>query len=170
MASGVVSEQYRVDTGHEDMIHDAQMDYYGKRLATCSSDRTIKIFEVVENTQNLVATLTGHEGPAWQVDWAHPKFGTILASCSYDRKVIIWKEVNGTWNKIYEFGEHKSSVNSVQWAPHEWGLMLACASSDDSFSIVYYSEMISSTHTHTHTHTLAPQSVLIQYKRRGFNC
>ena len=39
--------------------HDAQMDYYGKRLATCSSDRTIKIFEVVENTQNLVATLTG---------------------------------------------------------------------------------------------------------------
>ena len=39
--------------------HDAQMDYYGKRLATCSSDRTIKIFEVVHNTQNLIATLVG---------------------------------------------------------------------------------------------------------------
>jgi len=24
------------------------MDYYGKRLATCSSDRTIRIFDVVE--------------------------------------------------------------------------------------------------------------------------
>jgi protein transport protein SEC13 len=116
------------------------MDYYGKRLATCSSDRTIKIFEVVENTQTLVATLAGHEGPVWQVDWAHPKFGSLLASCSYDRKVIIWKEMNGTWNKLYEFSEHKSSVNSVQWAPHEWGLMLACASSDDSFSIVYYND------------------------------
>ena len=98
MASGVVSEQYRVDTGHEDMIvsvkispvstqyeyskllrivvhkiviptqHDAQMDYYGKRLATCSSDRTIKIFEVVENTQNLVATLTG---------WASTQYSTL---------------------------------------------------------------------------------------------
>ena len=28
--------------------HDAQLDYYGKRLATCSSDRTIRIFEVVD--------------------------------------------------------------------------------------------------------------------------
>lgn len=39
--------------------HDAQLDYYGRRLATCSSDRTVKIFEVVNNTQNLVATLVG---------------------------------------------------------------------------------------------------------------
>jgi len=28
-----------------------------------------------------------HEGPVWQVAWAHPKYGSILASCSYDRKV-----------------------------------------------------------------------------------
>ena len=39
--------------------HDAQMDYYGRRLATCSSDRTVKIFEIVNNAQNLVATLVG---------------------------------------------------------------------------------------------------------------
>ena len=35
------------ETGHGDMVHDAEFDYYGKRLATCSSDRYIKIFEVV---------------------------------------------------------------------------------------------------------------------------
>lgn len=134
--SGLVSVQNTVDTGHEDMIHDAQMDYYGRRLATCSSDRTVRIFEVVSNTQTLVATLVGHEGPVWQVAWAHPKYGNILASCSYDRKVIIWKESNGTWGKLYEFSEHKSSVNSIMWAPHEWGLILACASSDESFSII----------------------------------
>ena len=28
--------------------HDAQLDYYGKKLATCSSDRTVKIFDVRE--------------------------------------------------------------------------------------------------------------------------
>jgi protein transport protein SEC13 len=28
--------------------HDAQLDYYGKRLATCSSDKTIRIFNVVK--------------------------------------------------------------------------------------------------------------------------
>lgn len=34
------------ETGHGDMVHDAAFDYYGKRLATCSSDRSIKVFEV----------------------------------------------------------------------------------------------------------------------------
>jgi len=43
--------------------HDAQLDYYGRKLATCSSDRTVRIFEIVNNTQNLVATLVGY------VDW-----------------------------------------------------------------------------------------------------
>lgn len=28
--------------------HDAQLDYYGKRLATCSSDRMVKVFDVVD--------------------------------------------------------------------------------------------------------------------------
>ena len=30
-----------------------------------------------------------HEGPVWQVSWAHPMFGNLLASCSYDRKVSV---------------------------------------------------------------------------------
>ncbi|TFJ81474.1 hypothetical protein NSK_007196 [Nannochloropsis salina CCMP1776] len=34
-----------METQHEDMIHDAQLDYYGKKLATCSSDRTIKVLD-----------------------------------------------------------------------------------------------------------------------------
>lgn len=50
-----------------------------------------------------------HEGPVWQVAWAHPMYGNILASCSYDRKVIIWKEENGTWEKTYEYTGHDSS-------------------------------------------------------------
>jgi hypothetical protein len=42
------------------MIHDAQMDYYGKRLATCSSDRLIKIFSIENDEQRLKATLSGY--------------------------------------------------------------------------------------------------------------
>ncbi len=34
------------DSGHGDQVHDVQLDYYGKRIATASSDRGIKIFEV----------------------------------------------------------------------------------------------------------------------------
>ena len=28
-----------VDTQHEDLVHDVQMDYYGAKLATCSSGK-----------------------------------------------------------------------------------------------------------------------------------
>jgi len=126
-----------IDTQHEDMIHDAQLDYYGKKLATCSSDRTIKLFEIGENGNTQIAELKGHEGPVWQVAWAHPKFGGVLASCSYDRKICIWKETSpNTWIKIYEYDQHESSVNSIAWAPHECGLILAGASSDCSISIL----------------------------------
>ncbi|XP_046355207.2 protein SEC13 homolog [Haliotis rufescens] len=132
----MVSVINSIDTAHEDMIHDAQLDYYGIRLATCSSDRSIKIFDVRNNQQTLVSDLRGHEGPVWQVAWAHPMFGNLLASCGYDRKVIIWKETNGTWGKLYEYTNHDSSVNSVCFAPHEFGLMLVCGSSDGSISVI----------------------------------
>lgn len=39
--------------------HDAVLDYYGRRLATCSSDKTIKIFEVDGESHKLVETLKG---------------------------------------------------------------------------------------------------------------
>lgn len=132
----MVSVLNTIDTAHEDMIHDAQMDYYGTKLATCSSDKSVKIFEVRGNSQTLIATLNGHDGPVWQVAWSHPMFGSLLASCGYDRKVIVWKDTNNSWSKLYEYSSHDSSINSVSWAPHELGIMLACASSDGSISII----------------------------------
>jgi hypothetical protein len=33
----------RIKVFYHVLQHDAQMDYYGKRLATCSSDKTIKV-------------------------------------------------------------------------------------------------------------------------------
>lgn len=137
MASAIAT----IDTQHDDMIHDTQFDYYSKRLATCSSDRTIKIFEVIGEACHNSATLRGHEGPVWQVAWAHPKFGVILASCSYDGTVIIHREVNpNSWSTVYQHRVHESSVNSVSWAPHEYGLILACASSDGRVSILEYKD------------------------------
>ena len=154
------------------------MDYYGCRLATCSSDRSVRIYDVKNGTQTLIADLRGHEGPVrttifnflhtiiiynitffqvWQIAWAHPKFGNLLASCSYDRKVIFWKETNGQWMKFYEYANHDSSVNSVCWAPHDFGLILACGSSDGSISILtatpaggWEAKKINNAHTVTH--------------------
>jgi len=143
MASASAGEAIPIETAHEDMIHDAQLDYYGKRLATCSSDRTVKVFDVVEGEARRTPghTLKGHTGPVWQVAWAHPKYGSILASCSYDGKALIWKEQGpgaSGWTKIKEHTLHSASVNSVSWAPHELGAILACASSDGKISVLTF--------------------------------
>lgn len=112
-----------VDTAHEDMIHDSQFDYYSTKLATASSDRTVKIFDVKDETYHHCATLTGHQGPVWQVAWAHPKFGVLLASCSYDGRAIIYRESpQNQWTKVYEHKFHEFSINSISWAPHEHGM------------------------------------------------
>ena len=87
------------------MVHDAQLDYYGRRLATCSSDRTIKIFEISGEQHTHLADLKGHEGPVWQVVWAHPKYGSLIASCSFDHRVIIWKETqDNLWQQVGSSG------------------------------------------------------------------
>jgi protein transport protein SEC13 len=87
-----------------------------------------------------VETLTGHDGPVWQVSWAHPKFGVILASASYDGKVLIWREENGQWSNISQLAIHQASVNSVQWAPQEYGALLLCASSDGKVSVTEFQD------------------------------
>lgn len=90
--------------------HDAEFDHYGKRVATASSDRVIKIFEVAGDAAAKVADLRRHEGPVWQVSWAHPRFGSLLASCGYDRRVVVWKEESpNTWSAVHEYTGHTLS-------------------------------------------------------------
>jgi len=127
-----------VDTQHDDMIHDAQMDYYGTKLATSSSDRTVKIYDVNGDSYDHTATLQGHCGPVWSVSWSHPKFGIVLASSSFDGSVMIHRESRPReWTLIHNARNiHESSVNSIQFAPHQFGLVLAAASSDGKVSFL----------------------------------
>jgi protein transport protein SEC13 len=122
------------------------LDYYGRRLATASSDRTIKIFDVAQDgSQSMVADIPAHEGPVWRISWAHPKFGNLLASCSYDKKVAIWREQgpdqygNAQWVKVYE-KMFDSSVGAVSWAPPEFGLALAAGIADGKIAVISFVE------------------------------
>ena len=103
-------------------------------------DRTVKVYNIGENNYEICATLQGHQGPVWQVAWAHAKFGTILASCSFDGSVMIHREVRPReWTCLYHAaGLHKSSVNSCAFGPHEGGLVLAAASADGTVSILQH--------------------------------
>jgi protein transport protein SEC13 len=92
------------------------------------------------NTYEHTATLQGHEGPVWQVSWAHPKYGVLLASCGFDGSVLIHRETRPRdWTLVYSSSSsnlHESSVNSLAFGPHELGLKLAAASSDGKVSVL----------------------------------
>ena len=91
-----------VQTGHQAMIHDAQLDFYSRRLATCSSDRTIKVFAVSDEGNQYLCDLQGHDSPVWGVQWAHPRFGNLIASCGYDGQVLVHREhAQNQWSVIY---------------------------------------------------------------------
>jgi hypothetical protein len=53
------------ESGHGDMVHDATFDYYARRLATCSSDRVIKVFDVVGDQASGGATVLGQLKVGW---------------------------------------------------------------------------------------------------------
>eukprot|EP00823_Brevimastigomonas_motovehiculus_P002849 TRINITY_DN1689_c0_g1_i1.p1 TRINITY_DN1689_c0_g1~~TRINITY_DN1689_c0_g1_i1.p1 ORF type:complete len:350 (+),score=62.84 TRINITY_DN1689_c0_g1_i1:137-1186(+) len=126
-----------VKTLHDDFVHDIAYDYYGKRLATCSSDHYIKIWDQNNKGEwKMSAAFQAHSGSVQKLCWAHPEFGQVLASCSSDYVVTIWEEqVDGktglkSWKKAARFVDSKDSVQDIQFAPRHVGLKLAAASRD----------------------------------------
>ncbi|CBZ52515.1 hypothetical protein NCLIV_023040 [Neospora caninum Liverpool] len=158
------------DTSHAGCLHSVEFDFFATRLATASSDRTIRLWsvstppevstgangahEVTPKAATFLQELRGHEGPVWQVRWAHPSFGNLLASCGYDRRVIIWQQTSpatglqsqhgrvfpaaaqSLFAPVYTNEDHTASVNSIAFCPHELGLHLAAGSSDGSVSVL----------------------------------
>lgn len=55
----MVSVLQTIDSGHEDLIHGAEIDYYGLNLATCSSDNTIKVNNQFSNELMKIIKLYG---------------------------------------------------------------------------------------------------------------
>ena len=123
------------------MVHDIAFDFYGKRLATCSSDQQIKICDIEEESgspKESCVIQNAHQAAIWRLSWAHPEFGQLIASCSHDTSVHVWEEqesVTGReketrWQKKAQLSDSKCSVRDVKFAPRHLGLKLATASAD----------------------------------------
>jgi nucleoporin SEH1 len=129
---------------HGAMIHDISFDFYGRRLATCSSDKSIKIVDLDEETfepsKDEVRILNAHNDSIWRLSWAHPEFGQLIASCSQDKFVHIWEEQENLsaksktdrrwWQKKTQLTDSKECVRDVKFAPRHLGLKIASASAD----------------------------------------
>jgi len=120
------------------LIHAVTYDYFGRRVATCSSDGMIRVFN---EAGKKTAEWRAHYGSIWRIQWAHPEFGQVLASCSFDRKVCIWEESadtedptpqprQGGWRLAAELQHSRDSMHDVQFAPRGLGLWLASCGAD----------------------------------------
>ncbi|XP_074644781.1 nucleoporin SEH1-like [Tubulanus polymorphus] len=125
---------------HKDLIHDVSFDYHGRRMATCSSDQSVKIWDLGEDGEwHCTAYWKTHSGSVWKVTWAHPEFGQVIATCSFDRTAAVWEELVGEpsidggrshWVKRNSLVDSRTSVTDVKFAPKHLGLQLATCSAD----------------------------------------
>lgn len=115
-----------------DYVHDVSYNYYGNRLAICTSSQTISIWQLEEDSWKEASRIeNAHSGPIWRLDWAHPEFGEVIASCSEDRTISIWhcSKVGG-WKRRATLTDSPHAVTDVQFAPRIFGLKFAACTAD----------------------------------------
>ncbi|XP_053614705.1 nucleoporin SEH1 [Plodia interpunctella] len=135
-------ESQTIQADHKDLIHDVAYDFYGERMATCSSDQYVKVWDSDgKGGWRLTGSWKAHHGSVWKVTWAHPEFGQVLATCSFDRTAAIWEEVGDTnamgsekglrtWVKRSNLVDSRTSVTDVKFGPKHLGLLLVTCSAD----------------------------------------
>jgi serine/threonine protein kinase len=108
--------------GHEEWVLSVSFSPDGKFLASGSSDRTVKVWEV--GSWREVATLWGHGGYVYSVSFSPD--GKFLASGSYDETVKVWEV--GSWREVATLRGHVVYVYFVTFSPD--GRFLASGSED----------------------------------------
>lgn len=126
-------------TGHEELIHNVAYDFYGKQLATCSSDQHIKVFDLDPVTSSWVLndSWKAHDSTVVKVAFAAPEFGRILVSISYDRTVKVWEEdldeQHGSgrrWKKRATISDSHGPLYDISFAPSHLGLRIGTIGND----------------------------------------
>ena len=87
----VASGEARTLRGHLEWVNAVAFSPDGTTLASASSDKTVKIWNVAEG--RLLKTLTGHGD--WVVGVAFSPDGQLLASASRDGTVKVWDALTG---------------------------------------------------------------------------
>ncbi|XP_052803579.1 probable cytosolic iron-sulfur protein assembly protein CIAO1 homolog [Mya arenaria] len=115
--------------GHEDQVWCVAWNPAGSLLASCGTDKTIRIWGREGDNWVCKSVLTdGHQRTIRNVAWS--PCGNYLASASFDATVCIWSRKEGEFECIATLEGHENEVKAVSWATS--GSLLATCSRDKS--------------------------------------
>ena len=82
-------------------------------IATCSSDKTIKLFKIKENNYNILQTLNYHTDKVIKIIELKNKY---LVSCSSDKSIIFYLKDNNEYKKDYQISTKGSCtcINEIK--------------------------------------------------------
>ncbi len=108
--------------GHNTSVRSVVWSPDGQRIASSSSDSTVKVWDATSGKEQL--TLTGHTGRvvvAWSPD------GKFIATGSGDKAVRLWDATTG--EELSVLRGHTGGVSSIAWSPD--GSRIASGSDGD---------------------------------------
>jgi protein transport protein SEC13 len=98
-----------------DTITSIKPDNYGRRLAIGTSNGMIYIYQSINKTYQKIYEYQAHNGPIFQIDWSHQRYGNMFVTCGFDKKVKLFQEINNIYDLLLEFNEHNNCVICVSF-------------------------------------------------------
>eukprot|EP00873_Tetraselmis_striata_P005974 jgi/Tetstr1/426238/TSEL_016558.t1 len=117
--------------GHNDRVWGVEWRPQGDLLASCSGDRTVRIWaqQAGQRGWGCTAVLEDFATKAVRsMSWS--PCGSKLATASFDGKSSVWRLCEGQWELVATVEGHENEVKANAWSPS--GTMLATCSRDKS--------------------------------------